>query len=240
MATNDTHAYQLIIAPRIYKISDFFGRMTLVIIFGALATNQTLGAIALFQNGSETRVLDLAIAFASIFFTAVVIGLTIMRIEPIRSAIGLEPRLSALVGAFLSVSLIAVAPADLGTGLRVTSLILIMAGSVMSTCALLSLGRAFSVTAQARRLVVTGPYAIVRHPLYLCEEISVLGIALAHLSAAAVLIVAVQWVFQLRRMTNEEKVIDATFPEYAAYAAKTPKIVPLVLSRMIPIFSRRG
>ena len=109
----------------------------------------------------------------------------------------------------------------------------------MSTYALLSLGRAFSVTAQARCLVVTGPYAIVRHPLYLCEEISVLSIALAHLSLVAVLIVVVQWIFQLRRMTNEEKVIDAAFPEYAAYAAKTPKIVPLAFSRMIRVLSSR-
>src|SRR4029077_7970043 len=102
-------------------------------------------------------------------------------------------------------------------------------GFVMSTFTLLWLGRAFSVTAQARRLVVAGPYAIVRHPLYLCEEITVLGIALAHLSIAAVLIVVLQWVYQLRRMTNEEKVISATFPEYAAYAAKTPKVIPYLL-----------
>jgi len=233
MANALARADQLLMVPRIDKVFDFVGRFALIGIFGALATNQTLGAIAIFAKASETRLLDLAIAFASIFFTVVVVGLTILRIEPIRSASGFEPRLSALVGAFLSVSLVAFAPAELGTGLRVTSLILIMAGSVLSTCAILWLGRAFSVTAQARRLVVTGPYAIVRHPLYLCEEISVLGIALAHLSIAAVLIVVVQWMFQLRRMINEEKVLGATFPEYAAYAAKTPKIIPHLLSRMI-------
>ena len=233
MASDWASASRRRMASRFGEISDFVGRMALISIFGALATNQTLGAIARFANGTETRLLDLAIAFSGIFFTAVVVGLTIIRSEPVRRAIGLEPRLSALVGAFLAVGLVALAPADLGTGLQVTSLILIIAGSVMSTCALLWLGRAFSVTAQARRLVVTGPYAIVRHPLYLCEEISVLGIALAHLSIAAALIVLVQWMFQLRRMTNEENVIDASFPEYAAYAAKTPKIVPHVLSRMI-------
>jgi protein-S-isoprenylcysteine O-methyltransferase Ste14 len=111
----------------------------------------------------------------------------------------------------------------------VTSLILIAAGWVLSACVLFWLGRAFSVMAQARGLVTTGPYAIVRHPLYLCEEITVLGVALAHLSIAAVLIVAVQWMFQLRRMANEEKVLDAAFPECAAYAARTPKILPRLL-----------
>jgi protein-S-isoprenylcysteine O-methyltransferase Ste14 len=230
MAGDQACANRRVLATRFGEISDFLGRMALIIMFGALATNQTLGAIALFETGRESRLLDLAIAVLGIFINADVIGLTIKRIEPVRSGIGFEPRLSAFVGAFLAVGLVALAPANLGTGLQVTSLVLIMAGSVMSTCALLSLGRAFSVTAQARRLVVTGPYAIVRHPLYLCEEISVLGIALAHLSIAAALIVLVQWMFQLRRMTNEETVIDAAFPEYAAYAAKTPKIVPHLLS----------
>jgi protein-S-isoprenylcysteine O-methyltransferase Ste14 len=233
MTSHQACANRWIRAPHVGEISDFVGRMVLVCIFGASATNQILGAIAVFEKGSETGLLDLAIAFFGILFTAVVLGLTIVRVQPVRSAIGFEPRLSALVGAFLAVGLVALAPAELGMGLRVTSLILIVAGTVMSTFALLWLGRAFSVTAQARRLVVTGPYAIVRHPLYFCEEISVLGIALAHLSIAAVLIVIVQWMFQLRRMTNEEKVIGATFPGYAAYAAKTPKIVPHVLSRSI-------
>jgi protein-S-isoprenylcysteine O-methyltransferase Ste14 len=239
MTTDHTTVDRLVTAPRIEKVFDFVGRIVLVCIFGASATNQTYVAIARFGEANEMPVLDFAIAFAGIVFTALVVGLTIIRVEPIRNAAGFEPRLSALVGAFLGVALIALAPAHLGAELRVASLILIMAGSVMSTCALLALGRAFSVMAQARRLVVTGPYAIVRHPLYLCEEISVLGIALAHLSIAAVLIVVVQWIFQLRRMTNEEKVIEATFPEYAAYAAKTPKIVPLVLSRMIRVLSNR-
>ena len=218
------------------RIPDFLGRIVLIGIFGALATNQTLGAISFFEKASETRFLDLAIILAGILYIGVVVGTTIIRVDPLRSAVGLEPRLSALVGTFLSVGLVMLAPADIGTELRVTSLILIVSGLFMSTFALLCLGRAFSVTAQARRLVVTGPYAVVRHPLYLCEEITILGIALAHLSIAAVLIVVVQWMFQLRRMTNEEKVISATFPEYAAYAAKTPRIIPDVFSRRLRDF----
>jgi protein-S-isoprenylcysteine O-methyltransferase Ste14 len=239
MAADNTIVDRLVMAPRVDKISDVVGRIVLVCVFGALATNQTFGAVALFENASETPVLDIAIALASTGFTALVVGLTITRVEPVRGATGLEPRLSALVGAFLAVALTALPPADLGAGPRVTSLFLIVAGSVLSTCALLSLGRAFSVMPQARRLVVTGPYAIVRHPLYLCEEISVLGIGLAHLSRAAVLIVIVQWIFQLRRMSNEERVIEAAFPEYAAYAAKTPKIVPPVLSWIQILLNRR-
>ena len=213
-------------ASRVNKVGDFVGRTALVGIFAALAANQTLAVIALFGNSGEQGFLDLATRLASIAYIVLVVGLTIVRLRPIRNAEGFEPRLSALAGTFLSIALVMLPLADIGTGLRVTSLILIAAGWVLSACVLLWLGRAFSVMAQARRLVTTGPYTIVRHPLYLCEEIMVLGVALTHLSVAAVFIVAVQWMFQLHRMTNEEKVLGAAFPECAAYAARTPKIIP--------------
>ncbi len=213
-------------ALRVSKVGDFVGRIALVGIFAALATNRTLAVIALFGGSGEPRFLDLAIRLASIAYVVLVVGLTIARLKPIQQAEGFEPRLSALAGTFLSIALVALPLADIGTGLRVTALIMIAAGWILSACVLLWLGRAFSIMAQARRLVTTGPYAIVRHPLYLCEEITVLGAALMHLSIAAVLIVATQWMFQLRRMTNEEKVLGAAFPECAAYTARTPKIIP--------------
>jgi protein-S-isoprenylcysteine O-methyltransferase Ste14 len=209
------------------RVSDLVGRIALAAIFATAAINQTLGVIALFADYGEPRFLDLATRLASIAYVVLVASLTIVRLKPIRNAEGFEPRLSALAGTFLSIALVAALPlADIGTGLRVTALILMAAGWILSACVLLSLGRAFSVMAQARRLVTTGPYAIVRHPLYLCEEVMVLGVALMHLSIVAVLIVAAHWMFQLRRMTNEEKVLGAAFPECAAYAARTPKIIP--------------
>jgi protein-S-isoprenylcysteine O-methyltransferase Ste14 len=210
------------------QAADLVGRIALVTLFAAMATQQT---VALFGHPGETDVLDIATRVASIAFIALVVGLTVMRLKPLRSADGWEPRFSALAGTFLSVALVALPQPDIGTALRVTSLVLIGVGWVLSAIVLLWLGRAFSVMAQARRLVTTGPYAIVRHPLYLCEEITVIGIALAHLSVEAVLIVAVQWMFQLRRMSNEEKVLGASFPDCAAYAARTPKIIPTLFSR---------
>jgi protein-S-isoprenylcysteine O-methyltransferase Ste14 len=208
------------------RVGDLAGRIALVTIFATAAINQTLGVIALFADYGEPGFLDLATRLASIAYVVLVTSLTIVRLKPIRNAEGFEPRLSALAGTFLSIALVQLPLADIGTGLRVTALILMAAGWILSACVLLSLGRAFSVMAQARRLVTTGPYAIVRHPLYLCEEVMVLGVALMHLSIVAVLIVAAHWMFQLRRMTNEEKVLGAAFPECAAYAARTPKIIP--------------
>lgn len=213
-------------AARTNHIADFAGRATLVALFGFLTTTKVWSIIDLIKDPAGLRFLDLAASLASLAFVMLVVGMTIVRLKPIRNAEGFEPRFSALAGTALTLGIAALPKADIGTGLHVTALILIVIGWVLSVYVLFWLGRAFSIMAQARRLVTSGPYAIVRHPLYLCEEIAVLGIVLMHFSIEAVLINAVQWLFQLRRMTNEEKVLRSSFPEYAAYAGRTPKVIP--------------
>src|SRR5471032_2969917 len=195
-------------------ISDFAGRATLVVFFCFLTTNKIMGVMRMLQNQEDIRFLDFAANVAGLAFVMLVVGMTIVRLKPLRSAEGFEPRLSALVGTGLSMGIIALPQADIGVALHITALVLILVGWILSVYVLLWLGRAFSIMAQARRLVSGGPYAIVRHPLYLCEEFAVLGIVITHLSIEAVLIMVVQWLFQLRRMANEEKVLREAFPEY--------------------------
>ena len=218
-------------SARVNRIADFTGRAVLVAFFGCLATIQTLAVIGLLADPAGPRFVDLAVSLANLAFIVLIVGMTIARLKPIRNAKGFEPRFSALVGTFLSLSLVALPQADYGIELRITALILSTAGCVFSAYVLMWLGRAFSIMAQARHLVTTGPYAIVRHPLYLCEEVAVLGVVLTHFSLAAVLIIGVHWIFQLRRMTNEETVLRAVFPEYAAYARRTPKVIPCLFAR---------
>jgi protein-S-isoprenylcysteine O-methyltransferase Ste14 len=79
---------------------------------------------------------------------------------------------------------------------------------------------------EARKLVTGGPYAIVRHPLYLGEETALIGIALQFLSPAALAVLAMQIGFQLYRMRFEEQVMREAFPEYAEYATRVKRLVP--------------
>ena len=218
-------------SARANYIADFAGRATLIVLFGFLATNKTMVIVNLLRDPAGPRFLDIAVTLAGIAFAVLVLGMTIMRFAPIRRAEGLEPRISAIAGTGLAMVIVVLPRADIGPGLNIFGLILIMIGWILSACVLLWLGRAFSVMAQARRLVTSGPYAIVRHPLYLSEEIAVLGVALIHLSVAAGLIVIVHWLFQLRRMTNEETVLRATFSDYNSYAKQTPKIIPRLLPK---------
>jgi len=92
------------------------------------------------------------------------------------------------------------------------------------------LGKSFSILAEARRLVTEGPYRVVRHPLYICEGIATVGVMLQVISPLAVLIIIVFATIQYRRMINEEKILTSAFPEYRAYAARTPLVIPARLA----------
>jgi protein-S-isoprenylcysteine O-methyltransferase Ste14 len=80
--------------------------------------------------------------------------------------------------------------------------------------------------AEGRQLITNGPYARIRHPLYLGEALSFLGLTLQYLSPLAVSIFVVQIGFQLVRMRNEEAVLASLFPEYESYKRRTARLVP--------------
>src|SRR5258707_1005636 len=130
---------------RVKLLGDFAGRAALVAVFSYLATTQTLGVIAVFGDPAAPHFLDLSTRLAGIAYLVLVVLLAVVRLKPIRNAEGIEPRLSALTGTFLSVALVALPLTDIGTGLSVTSLILVAAGWVLSIWVLLWLGRAFSI-----------------------------------------------------------------------------------------------
>ena len=130
--------------------------------------------------------LAVAARMANFMFLILVAATALTRLSPIMKAKGIEPRVSALLGTFLCAALVLLPRAELGPALSIASTMLIMAGAVLSFVVLRWLGRSFSIQAEARRLVTTGPYRLVRHPLYLCEGIALLGVALQVISPLAI------------------------------------------------------
>ncbi len=163
-----------------------------------------------------------------IFFLLLVTGLFIVRWPPIRKSIGWRPRLTALLGAFL-LSFLAASPHSDATVLRTAgATFLLVSGSAITLAALFALGRSFSIFPEARRLVTTGPYAVVRHPMYVGEILAGLGLTLQVLSPFAILLFALFLVAQLVRMRDEERILEHTFPEYAAYKRRTARLIPRI------------
>lgn len=211
---------------------EFLGKAALAVLFSVLTILKLMSLNTRLLTWRQTegigKYVGVSADIASLLFLGLLLVVTLTRLQPSRTAEGWEPRISAIIGSFLSFALIAFAPADFGPVWQATGVFLIAVGTVLSILVLSRLGRSFSVVPQARRLVTTGPYAMVRHPLYLCEEIAMIGIVMIHFSLAAVAILVVQWMFQLRRMANEERLLSATYAEYAAYAARTPRVIPHV------------
>ena len=209
---------------------EFAGKVALVIFFGSGATHKAAAISSLLHQwptiDPATRWTYLAAHLCGLIFLVLIIGTTVVRHRPVRSAEGIEPRLSALIGTFLGGALGLLPPVEISPLVTLIGVALSAVGAILSACVLLWLGRSFSIMAQARKLVASGPYTIVRHPLYCCEALIALGVMLLVLSPLAVLIVIVLWGFQLRRMVNEESVLRAEFPAYEEYAARVPMWFP--------------
>lgn len=140
---------------------------------------------------------------------------------------GLFPRVAALAGSYLSIAmLLFLKPTVSSTWVMALSLLLICAGSAFAAYSVFYLGRSVSVMAEARRLVTGGPYRFVRHPLYLGEEVAVIGVCLQYISVSAAFLLLVQICFQFYRMSREEEILSKTFTEYAEHIRRTWRILP--------------
>jgi protein-S-isoprenylcysteine O-methyltransferase Ste14 len=107
-------------------------------------------------------------------------------------------------------------------GQRVFGTLLTVIGLLLVFTARFQLGRSFSVTPQARKLVTRGLYSRIRNPMYVFGTVAITGICFILQRPALwiflVLVVAVQTV----RARKEARVLEAKFgDEYRAYRGRT-------------------
>jgi protein-S-isoprenylcysteine O-methyltransferase Ste14 len=213
------------------KIYDLLAAVPLIGWFGLSAFQQAAQVVTGVQH-AQSSALDSVIVIAllgkiaALVFVALLLALVFIRRPAKARAKGLLPRLSAFFGTYFGLALVWLQPQPPGLWLHLLSLMLMLGGLGFSVYAAFHLGRSFSVMAEARRLVIEGPYARIRHPLYLGEEIAMLGLTLQYLSAPALLILAMHFAFQLMRMKNEELVLAKEFSEYDGYKARSARLVP--------------
>jgi protein-S-isoprenylcysteine O-methyltransferase Ste14 len=111
--------------------------------------------------------------------------------------------------------------------LAVPADILATAGLAYAVWGLAYLRRSFSIIPEARRLVTGGPYRFSRHPVYLGEIVTAIGINLATGGWPSALAVLYFVICEVLRMRWEEGVLARAFPtEYPAYAARVSQFVP--------------
>jgi protein-S-isoprenylcysteine O-methyltransferase Ste14 len=169
---------------------------------------------------------DALVRFLSLVFVSLLVLLLLLRRLPVGKSYAWFPRAAAALGTFAGVGFLQLPEAALAPIPFALSLLLIGGGTCATIVALLWLGRSFSIMPEARRLVMRGPYRLVRHPVYLFEEVTLFGMMLQHVQPWSAFLLATQLALQLIRIHYEEEVLAAHFPDYAAYAAKTARLIP--------------
>ena len=105
---------------------------------------------------------------------------------------------------------------------------LMLGGLAVSVLALRALDDNLSVVPQARGLAVSGPYRWVRHPLYVGELVTVLGIAVREMRPIALALWVALVALQVYRARAEEGLLDDAVPGYRDYRTTTARFVPRV------------
>lgn len=97
-------------------------------------------------------------------------------------------------------------------------LVLLTLAAFLSFVSLLRLGPCFGVRPALRGLATGGPYALVRHPLYLAYLVSDIGYNLREWNYGTMAMVLAGWLALVYRIRAEERILalDARWPAYTA------------------------
>jgi protein-S-isoprenylcysteine O-methyltransferase Ste14 len=210
------------------KLYDVLVAAPLIVLYGlGIGIRLVPGLLADLHNlPSALGMLDVTKDVGNILYFSLIIGLIFVRRVPIAKSPIMWPRLLALASAYMSIGRTTLPLVHLPLSLDLLATALTAGGTMASIIVLLWLGRSFSILPEARRLVASGPYRHIRHPLYLVEEIGSLGVMLQFLQPWSLLLEIVNFGVPLWRMQREEIVLTTAFPEYTTYAARTARLIP--------------
>jgi protein-S-isoprenylcysteine O-methyltransferase Ste14 len=117
-------------------------------------------------------------------------------------------------------------PQSLQMSLLAAGLTCAVVGPLFGLWGILHLGRSFGIYVTVRKVVTTGPYKWVRHPMYLGACCMCVGVAIANFSVAYFLLVAMHISLLLYRAHLEQTQLSEHSAEYREYMKRTRFIFP--------------
>ncbi len=106
-------------------------------------------------------------------------------------------------------------------------------GTALAVMAAAVLGRALTATPvpnDRAELRTTGPYRLVRHPIYSGVLLIVVALSIGSGNVAKVIVGGATITFFHAKAAWEEQRLGERFSDYAAYAAETPRFLPRLSS----------
>jgi len=220
-----------LVRPSPAILADLAGRCLLLVLMICVGEGSWRRASALEPAASFADFFAFSAEVGSLLFAGLVCLLVVIRPPAQCRASGWKAHAAALGAAYILTFANRMPAASLPVGPAALAACLLALGNLAAVYCLAWLGTSFSVLPEARRLVREGPYRLVRHPLYLAEAVATAGVVVLHWSAVAVAAGAAQFLLQYYRLLQEEKILAAAFPDYASYAAATPRLLPRIPSR---------
>ena len=167
----------------------------------------------------------LSIAFSTLYVSGISIILLTAG-KPLARYETLAPNVLAVLAGFGVYAFGLLAPAETRPFGVLVPLLLIASGAAIVLLSLFYLKRAFSVTPQARTVVRSGPYALVRHPMYVGNILSITGWGLVIGTPQALLLSLFACVLQVCRAHYEDRLLAKTFVDYGAHMSNVNGFFP--------------
>jgi protein-S-isoprenylcysteine O-methyltransferase Ste14 len=118
------------------------------------------------------------------------------------------------------------------TYVGIAGVALFIAGTGLYGVAQRTLGKLFSEAVRIlpeHKLITSGPYSLIRHPIYLGEILFAFSIPMIANSLYGFVIMLVTIPILLNRIRVEEKILVSRFgQDYLEYAHKTKKLIPYI------------
>lgn len=186
-----------------------------------------LGVVINIGSSADKPWPSLLSSFCLATFYVLLALLTMTRSPAKAQADGILPRIAAFVGTYMPWTIAFFGKTDQALpNLASTACVLI--GMIMMLVTIRQLGRSFSLVPQARNVVQTGPYRWIKHPLYLAEEIAVLGVVLRNPTPLTAVLLVLHIGVQVCRIYYEEDLLRRNCPEYSGYEASRWRLIPHV------------
>lgn len=115
---------------------------------------------------------------------------------------------------------------------RIVGAVIMVLGMIGYILSLLSLRRNWSLSAsikEGHKLVKSGPYKLVRHPMYFSMTVIVLGSGLLIANYMMILFTPLVGFVYYMRAGKEEALLRGEFPEYDRYAGETKMLIPGII-----------
>ena len=200
-----------------------FGRIVMVPGAAAMLVLDVIALTHGSRSGGAVRWVGAALVCA---FYALIIWCYLRRGRAVATSGSLTGYVAAVTATLLPLTLPLLRGAPPASLQQYVGYLLIAVGTSWAVWSVRFLGRSISVIAQAREVVDRGPYRLVRHPLYVGELVSAIGVAIVVGTVWALCAWVALCLLQAYRALREEQVLLQALPGYRSYRARTAALLP--------------